>query len=965
MVQPLMTAPASAPEPAAPATDSPEVLLSIRSDLDEHAEPAERWLVVTASEIILAGPRSEDDIAARRFPRSNAILKRWAVAVFSGMRAQSVIGAGVLQGQMDGVWVDLVLYSNRLAPAFRRAAERLDALVRHGSAVAGDIEEEHRSTCPNCGQPLRLPGDNCPRCVPSDRVIRRVLILVRPYFWLAVLMGMLSLVAVIIELIPPLLQKYLVDDILRVNDQKLELKQLLVLLAWIVFSLGAVRLIASFLAVWKGWVSSRVGTALTSDLRTAMVEKLQEQSISYHDRNQVGMLMSRVAYDTETMHTLMHQLSSGFLLQVLQLVGIGGMLFWLNPKLAMYTLLPMPIVLAGSWFFSKYLFPRHHRYWDSVGRQAAALTGMLSGIRVVKAFAQESREFERFEGSSHRLRDSRVVVDTATATFSSLMGFVFGLGALIVWYVGGQSVLTQQMSLGDLMAFLAYLAMFYTPLTTLSESTTWISSFLAASHRIFELLDAPALVKEPKTPESLAQFQGQIRFEDVSFSYEENRPVLKHLNFEIEPGTMVGVVGRSGSGKSTLVSLITRFYDVGAGKITLDGTDVRDVSSRELRRKIGMVLQEPFLFEGTVADNITYGNAEASYEQIVRAAKAANAHDFVMRMPFAYENVLGERGVGLSGGERQRLSIARALLYNPQVLILDEATSSVDTESERLIQEAVKRFAKGRTVIAIAHRLSTLKDADRLLVFDQGQLVEQGTPGELLAQNGVYAALVRIQSSFGKTAGHFVAHETSGLHESNGASGHEENGQATAVATEVEPAAEVPDESEDRGDFTWIDPAEAAWQMTPHGELQLTWKGELHRGCALLSAFPASNREVLLSVRIPCEHENERELGVLRALADWPAADQALIRKALNKRYVLHYVRSLDRLNFEKGFLNCAVTTDHGPLQFLMTASREGMKPFGKAGRLLIDLDENHYLIPDLAALPATQRWLLQLHFAE
>ncbi|HEY1064910.1 MAG TPA: ABC transporter ATP-binding protein, partial [Pirellulales bacterium] len=671
-----------------------------------------------------------------------------------------------------------------------------------------------------------------------------VFALVKPYRGAAALMCGLSILAVAVELVPPMLQKILVDDILKVDPKRVQLNDLLILLAWIVLGLGAVRLVAALIAVWKGRVSSKVGAALTSDLRTAMVQKLQEQSIAYHDRNQVGMLMSRVAYDTETMHTLMHQLSSGFLLQILQLVGIGGMLFWLNPKLAFFTLLPMPLVLAGSWFFSKYLFPRHHRYWDSVGRQATALTGMLSGIRVVKAFAQEGREYQRFEDSSERLRDSRVMVDTATTAFSSFMGFLFGLGALIVWYVGGQSVISETMSLGDLMAFLAYLAMFYTPLTTLSESTTWVSSFFASSQRIFELLDAPALVQEPTKPVSLDNFTGRIKFDDVHFAYEENRPVLKGINFEINPGETIGVVGRSGSGKSTLVSLITRFYDVGAGRIQLDGIDVRDVSSQQLRRKIGMVLQEPFLFEGTIGDNITYGNADASWEQIVRAAKAANAHDFVMRSPFAYDTVIGERGAGLSGGERQRLSISRALLYDPQVLILDEATSSVDTESERLIQEAVKRFAKGRTVIAIAHRLSTLKDADRLLCFDQGRLVEQGTPTDLMNRNGLYASLVRIQSSFHKSAVHNPM-----------TTSHEAATAAEEAASEVDETSEEGDAN--GGEFVWITPDEARWQAGRHGELQLVWKGKLHRGASVLAAFPANSREELLSVRVPCDNDGE------------------------------------------------------------------------------------------------------------
>ena len=327
------------------------------------------------------------------------------------------------------------------------------------------------------------------------------------------------------------------------------------------------------------------------------------------------------------------------------------------------------------------------------------------------------------------------------------MGFLFGLGGLAVWYLGGRNVLAGQMTLGALMAFLAYLAMFYTPLTSLAEATTWFSNFLTASDRIFSLLDTAAEAEETEPASPLPPARGRIEFQDVSFGYHENQPVLHDISFQIEPGQMIGVVGRSGSGKSTLVSLIGRLYEANAGRILVDGVDVRQMDRRQLRRRIGMVLQEPFLFRGSVAENITYGNPEATPEQTLRATKDADAHDFIMRMPFAYETQLGQGGSGLSGGERQRLSIARALLFDPPILILDEATASVDVESERAIREAIRRFARHRTTIVIAHRLSTLQGADRLLVFDGGRLVEQGTREELLALDGIYSSLVGIQST--------------------------------------------------------------------------------------------------------------------------------------------------------------------------------------------------------------------------
>ena len=499
------------------------------------------------------------------------------------------------------------------------------------------------------------------------------------------------------------------------------------------------------MTVWKGWVSSRVGTTLTSDLRKELVAKLNELPLAFYDRNQAGVLMSQVAYDTETLHTLVYHMTSGFLMQSLQLAGIGVMLLCLNAKLALVTLLPMPLIVAGSWYFTRYLQPRHQHYWAAVGKQASALMGMLAGIRVVKAFVQEDREIRRFAASSRRLRNSRLTVDNAAVTFTAAMGLLFALGGLVVWYLGGRDVLFGSMKFGSLMAFIAFLAMFYAPLTTIAESTTWFASFYSTSRRICALLDVPSESEPAQPTVPLDRFQGSVEFQHVSFAYDRGRPVLEDVSFAIEPGEMVGVVGRSGSGKSTLVSLIGRLYECNAGQIRIDGIDVRQADPRQLRRQIGMVPQEPFLFRGLVAANITYGNELATPEQILLAARNADSHEFIMRMPFAYETQLGEGGSGLSGGERQRLSIARALLFDPAILILDEATASVDAESERAICKAIRRWARRRTTIVIAHRLSTLQGADRLLVFDQGRLVEQGSPAELLDQGGLYSTLASIQ----------------------------------------------------------------------------------------------------------------------------------------------------------------------------------------------------------------------------
>jgi ATP-binding cassette subfamily B protein len=374
------------------------------------------------------------------------------------------------------------------------------------------------------------------------------------------------------------------------------------------------------------------------------------------------------------------------------------------------------------------------------------LSTVLSGIRLVKSFAQEHRESQRFLKYSSYQRESRTAVDKQAGTFFPFMSFTFSLGGLIVWYLGGRDVIGGELTLGTLMAFLGYLALFYAPLSSLTMLSNWLTSFMTASQRIFEILDSQPQIIEVKNPKAVTTLRGEITFDKVIFGYDPYNPVLKNVSFKINPGEMIGIVGKSGSGKTTIINLVCRFYDPNHGMVMLDDIDVREMKKEDVHRNVGLVLQEPFLFRGSIASNIAYGRPDATLEEIMEAAKAANAHEFIIKMPQGYDTRVGERGAGLSGGERQRISIARALLCDPTILILDEATSSVDTESEKRIQDALKVLTKGRTTIAIAHRLSTLRDAHRIFVVDAGRIVEEGTHEALLERQGIYYRLVKIQT---------------------------------------------------------------------------------------------------------------------------------------------------------------------------------------------------------------------------
>jgi ATP-binding cassette subfamily B protein len=931
------------------------VLLSTTSELSLSGRPERHWIVAT-----------QYNVATVKEADSPTVQTHVPVADVSEFRTQATVGSGFLQAYVDDYWVDLARYPNTEADRFSRLARYLEDL-----RTSGDVKVEADATakithCPKCGLRLPVPNEACPRCIPRKAVLGRLVQMLWPYRLTALIMCGLMIVAVAAELTPPKLQQYLVDHILRGGQTAPDPRNMFMALFAVVSALAVARMALSAVNFAKGRMATRVGVALTYDFRAKLVEKLHALGLNYYDRHQVGALTSRVAYDSEVIQSLLHQITGGFLLQIVQVTAVGVMLFTLNPKLAVFTLIPAPLVIGGSWFFWKRVHPKHYRYWDSSSKQAGMLTGMLSGIRVVKAFAQEDREYERFNRISGYLRDCRMKVDYSTAAFSATMQLIFSLGGLIVWYVGGHDVLAGTMSLGSLMAFLAYLAMFYTPLATLSQFTTWLTNFLTGCQRVFELLDTPAEVKEPEKPVALPverdrcqvsgvgcqsntlgvepltpSAAGGIRFENVSFGYERNQPVLRDVNFEILPGETIGIVGRSGSGKTTLVNLLCRFYDVCEGRVLVDGVDVRQLASHQLRGHIGVVLQEPFLFRGTIWQNLVYGMPTCTPEQAIAAAKAAQAHDFTLNSPLGYDTWLGERGAGLSGGERQRMSIARAILYDPPILVLDEATSNVDAESEQAIQQALRALTRGRTTIAIAHRLSTLREADRILVFDRGRLIEQGSHELLIAKNGQYANLVRLQGD-ARTIDNDEARMT--------------NDECKTSASNIRHSS-----FDIRHSLSpcWLMPCDATFRPTARGgvELELA-SGNVHRGVFAVNLFPATYPNDYISLRIWTRDGAEQEIGILRRLDDWPMEAQIQVRAALERRYWLQTITGVNEIKLEFGYLTLQVRTAHSPRKFTMRWSQSQVHDFGVRGKVLVDLDDNRFLVPDVENLPPNEQEL-------
>jgi ATP-binding cassette subfamily B protein len=913
------------------------VLLCTTSELSLSGRPEKNWIVAT-----------RNNVAAVREGDGAIVETHVPVSQVREFRTQGTVGSGFLQAYVDDYWVDLARFPNTEADRFSRLARYLEDLRSDGEVHIDTDAVSKVTHCAKCGQRLPVDNESCVRCIPRKAILGRLAQMLWPYRATAFIMCGLMLVAVAAELTPPKLQQYLVDHILRGGQRAPDPRNLFTALFAVVSALAVTRLALSGVNFAKGRMATRVGVALTYDFRARLVAKLQSLGLDYYDRHQVGSIMSRVAYDSEVIQSLLQQITGGFLLQIVQVTAVGVMLFTLNAKLAVYTLIPAPLVICGSWFFWKHVHPKHYRYWDSSSKQAGMLTGMLSGMRVVKAFAQEDREYERYNRISGNLRDCRRRVDYSTVAFSSTMQLIFSLGGLIVWYIGGRDVLDGKMSLGSLMAFLAYLAMFYTPLATLSQFTTWLTNFLTGCQRAFELLDTPTEVKDPTHPVELPALRshaergnkqpaamGGIRFEDVTFGYERHQPVLRNIDFEIRAGETIGIVGRSGSGKTTLVNLLCRFYDTCEGRVLVDGVDVRQLASHQLRQHIGVVLQEPFLFRGTVWQNLVYGMHTSSPEQAIAAAKAAQAHDFILNSPLGYDTWLGERGAGLSGGERQRMSIARAILYDPPILVLDEATSNVDAESEQAIQQALRALTRGRTTIAIAHRLSTLREADRILVFDRGRLTEQGSHNELIEQNGQYANLVRIQGDSRST----------------------------------DDLAATPAHVASSSILRWLEPGDCEIRSATHGGMEVEVASRvvpdradsannIYRGVFAVNLFPATNPNDYISLRVWDRDGNEQEIGILRRINDWPMESQIIVRAALERRYWLQTITGVDTIAMELGHLTLGVRTLHGPRQFTMRWSQTQVQDFGESGKILLDLDDNRYLVPDVEALPKREQEL-------
>jgi len=711
------------------------VLAWLETDLDSRLHFANGLVVVTSQRLLAL----DSPVAA---------ATEWSLESGLSMHHHDHAGVGTLE----------ILDANGRIASWRFTLSQNLAALRVVSQFEQQLETlrtghppevDDEAVCPKCKAPLPPGEEDCPICVrelhtpPSTWTLFRLWRFTRPYRWRLLAAFLLTLASTAATLVAPYMTMPLMDKVLipYQNGTPIDSDRVTLYLG----GLFGAALLAWVLGWARTYILALVSERIGADLRTTTYEHLLRLSQEYFGGKRTGDLMARIGSETDRINIFLSLHLLDFANDVLMIIMTSAILISINPWLALVTLLPLPLI---AWMIHV-VRDRLRTGFEKVDRIWAEVTNVLAdtipGIRVVKAFAQENREVARFRAANNHNLVVNDRVNRVWSLFSPTVTLLTEVGLLVVWAFGIWQISKNDITVGVLTAFLAYIGRFYLRLDSMSRIVSVTQKAAAGAKRIFDILDHVSSVPEPVNPVHLSNVKGRIELRDIGFRYG-TRAVTRGMTLAIEPGEMIGLVGHSGSGKSTLVNLICRFYDVSEGAILIDGVDIRSLPVSEYRRNIGLVLQEPFLFFGTIAENIAYGKPDASREEIVAAARAAHAHEFILRLPHGYDSLVGERGQSLSGGERQRISIARALLIDPRVLILDEATSSVDTTTEKEIQKALDNLVHGRTTIAIAHRLSTLRQANRLVVLDKGKIVEVGNHDELMALEGHYYRLYMAQA---------------------------------------------------------------------------------------------------------------------------------------------------------------------------------------------------------------------------
>lgn len=739
-----------------------QVIAAAPTDMNTVCEYADGYVVLTADKLFVLTSPPDGRVRSFKGFSTKAELETeidhtWAIRSFSvdeveNLKIERQVACGILLINDEQC---ITAFSNLNMKRMHRLVRTFDRIKNpHPDFGGGREDQENEEYCPTCG--TMYPNKHrkvCPKCMDRKSIFIRVLGYFKPHKVKLITMLVIYFAIAAMNLVWPYLNgTVLYDKVLKKDSAFLakfgiEDGRFVTALLMLVITMFMTRLTLQILSMLQGVFTAQIVTSVVRDMKSDIFGAMGKLSISFFKSRQTGSLMTRVLSDAERITGFFIDGAPYILIHGFTIISTFVMMFSIRWELAMVAIVLMPLSVFIGFELRPYfwrLFGRRHRAERSVNNN---VNDNLTGARVVKAFGQEEREMKRFHTSNARMKDAELSIVKFDVKFSLLYNATQELTSTLIWFIGVAILLnSDSFELGILITFIGYVGQLSGPMNFMSHIFRWWADSMNSAQRMFEILDAIPEIQEIENPITLPNPRGEIVLDHVTFGYEANKPVLKNINLHIKEGEMLGIVGRSGAGKTTLVNLISRLYDPQEGTISFDGNDIRNLSFYDLRRNVAMVSQETYIFMGTVEQNIAYANPSATKAEILRAATLASAHDFILRMPDGYDTIIGSAGRQLSGGERQRISIARAILANPKILILDEATASVDTETEKAIQASINYLVKGRTTISIAHRLSTLRDADKLIVIDNGEITEEGTQAELTELHGTYYKLMELQT---------------------------------------------------------------------------------------------------------------------------------------------------------------------------------------------------------------------------
>ena len=740
--------------------DTKELIYCCTGDMDNEACYCSAWLCFDSKGLYIALGDEEEIKLKRKNKRERPEPKFTVKSIQSipldeidSLEAERYVSTGRLIMKKGCEQLSLVRFSVGRIAQFENFVRAFNSFKDKGEAEIPSSPEPEEKKCKKCGKPCPPGKDFCPKCNKKSSTALRLFQFFGGYIpQIILIISIMLLGSAVSVFVPQISTRSLFDDVLA-NPDGLAAAELIKALGVLVLSIFGVRLLNTVLTVIQQYITAAIMPKVVYDIKLKIFNAMQRLSVNFYSSKQTGSLMERVVRDANNIYWFFIDGVPALIIDTATIIGVVAIMFAMSWKLSLITIGAMPVIFICLFFGDKVFRRLHHRSWLYGARVSAMVSDNINGQRVIKAFSKEDDEYERFSKLSgeHTKADLKLSLTEATV-FPILEIFVMGLSTVVLGF-GGVMVAKGELTTGTLLSYIVYLEMLRGPFDFLSWISNWWARCADSAQRVFEICDAQPDITEKENAVSFDNLRGDIEINELEFEYEPARPVIKKLSLNVKAGDMLGIVGKTGAGKTTIANLIARLYDAKEGSVKIDGIDVRDLKLTELRRNIGLVSQDIYLFIGSIADNIRYAKPDATMDEVIAAAKAASAHDFIMKLPDAYETRVGAGGQKLSGGERQRISIARTIIQNPKILILDEATAAMDTETERNIQHSLTQLKEGRTTIAIAHRLSTLRDADYLAVIEDGKIIEYGTFRELIKQKGEFYKQYKIQSEALKTIG--------------------------------------------------------------------------------------------------------------------------------------------------------------------------------------------------------------------